>query len=79
MEKLKVNYDIESDVLYLSFGEPRPSFTKTFDDGVYVRYDLETEVLTGITIVDFSKRTDQLKGINLPGDVTFDKMTELIH
>ena len=79
MRKLNINFDIENDVLYLSFGEPRPSFSEEFDDGVFVRYDMDTEELTGITIIDFTKRTDQLKGLNLPGDITLDEMNEHLH
>ncbi|QYR20785.1 DUF2283 domain-containing protein [Paenibacillus sp. sptzw28] len=79
MKKVKVNYDVVSDVLYLSFGDPRPSFTEDYADGVYVRYDMDTDELSGITIIDFSKRTEQLRHLSLPGNITFDDMNGLLH
>lgn len=56
-KKIRVNHDEAADVLYIIFGDARPSYAETLDDGVYVRYDLETDELAGITILDFSRRS----------------------
>lgn len=54
---IRINRDVSGDVLYISFGEPRPSYSEEIGDGVYARYDMLTDELTGITILDFSKRS----------------------
>lgn len=55
-KKAKINHDVTADVLYIIIGDARPSYAETIDDGIYARYDMETDELTGITILDFSKR-----------------------
>ncbi|MED0688006.1 MULTISPECIES: DUF2283 domain-containing protein [Anoxybacillus] len=78
-EPVKIHYDEECDVLYISFGEPRPSYAEDFEDGVYIRYDMETDALTGVTILDFSKRKNELK--NMPWPFTFptESVNEVVH
>lgn len=78
-KKTNVNFDTKNDVLYISFGDPRPSYAKTHDEGVYIRYDMDTDELTGITIVDFTKKAESLRKLNLPGDINFDEMENIIH
>lgn len=75
MSEFKVNYDLDNDILYLSFGDPKPSYSENFDKGVYLRKDMNTDELTGITIMDFSKRTKELQNLNFPGNVTFEELT----
>lgn len=79
MKKNNINYDSKNDVLYISFGDPRPSYAETYDDGIYVRYDMDTDELSGITIVDFTKRAKELKDLHLPGNINFDEMSNLMH
>lgn len=78
-KKTNINFDTKNDVLYISFGDPRPSYAEIFEEGVYIRYDMETDELTGITIVDFSKKADSLRNLNLPGDINFDEMENILH
>jgi uncharacterized protein YuzE len=56
MNKVRINYDKFADVLYILLGPSRPSYAEEVDDGFYIRYDMETDEITGITILDFSKR-----------------------
>lgn len=56
-KKIKINHDQKGDVLYIVFGENRPSYAEDIGEGVYARYDMETDELVGITILDFSKRS----------------------
>ena len=79
MRNVKVNYDAANDILYLSFGDPRPSYAEEYQDGVYVRFDMKTDELSGITILDFSKRSEELKQIKFPGEVTFEQMNDMLH
>lgn len=74
MKKTNINYDINNDVLYISFGEPRPSYVENYDEGILLRYDMDTDELSGITILDFTKRAPELKNLQLPGEVNFDEM-----
>jgi uncharacterized protein YuzE len=53
---LKILYDEISDVLYISFGEPRPGIASEVKEGDLVRTDPETDEIVGITIIDFKER-----------------------
>jgi uncharacterized protein YuzE len=55
-QELKIKYDREADVLYCSFGDPRPALSMEVGEGVVVRHDPATEEVVGITIVDFFRR-----------------------
>jgi uncharacterized protein YuzE len=51
-----VLYDVEGDVLYVSFREPNiASDSELTEDNVIVRYDDEDHII-GLTILDASKR-----------------------
>jgi len=50
-KKMESDYDEEADVLYLSFGEPRPATGIDFGDGIILRYDDGNGEVVGITIV----------------------------
>ena len=56
IEKLWIDYDKESDVLYLSFHRPQKATdSEMLDNGVLLRY--KGEKLVGITIFEASKRS----------------------
>jgi uncharacterized protein YuzE len=62
MEKshlMQLAYDHESDILYLSMGEPRPAISREIGDDVLLRLDAETGQVVGMTILNLSTR-DQL-------------------
>ncbi|HEU4759410.1 MAG TPA: DUF2283 domain-containing protein [Dehalococcoidia bacterium] len=50
-ERLTWDYDEEADVLYISFGEPRPALALDLGEGVLVRYQEEDGLMVGITII----------------------------
>ena len=54
-----IHYDSEADVLYISFGEPRPAEGLDIGDGTILRVDPETEEVVGLTVLDFTKRTKE--------------------
>lgn len=60
-KKININYDHEHDILYISIGKPIPSFS---DDeklkGVYIRRAKGTDIITGATVMDYSKRNKQV-------------------
>lgn len=58
MERFRVDYDREADVLYISFRHPqRATETKATDDGLLLRY--HGEELVGITVLEASTRTSE--------------------
>jgi uncharacterized protein YuzE len=56
-ENVTTSYDKEADVLYISFGMPRPSLTLDLGGGFLARYLGESGEITGFTILDISKAT----------------------
>ena len=57
MEKrISITYDQEADVVYLSFGKPVPAVSEEIQEGVFARYDPQTDELVGLTVTNFSKK-----------------------
>ena len=54
-KELDIDYDELSDVLYISFGKPKPAFGTKVGDGQIIRTDQDTGEVCGITIFDFKK------------------------
>lgn len=54
--KLRIKYDKRFDILYVSFGEPRPGIAVEVNEGDLVRCDPYTEEVVGITIIDFKAK-----------------------
>ena len=52
LDNLEVSHDKTADVLYLSFGTPRPGIAVEVHDGIFVRVDPFTDVVVGITVMD---------------------------
>lgn len=62
MEKMtQLLYDKEADVLYLSFGDPRPAISEELGDDVLLRHDIETGEVVGLTILNLSSRFGSLQ------------------
>jgi len=55
LEKVRMNYDSEGDVLYISFGEPQPADdSDVTDEGVVVR--LQGGKIVGLSILNARER-----------------------
>ncbi len=54
-QPLNTSYDVDGDVLYMSFGPPRPATDSDFSDDIIVRYN--GEEIIGYTILHASKAT----------------------
>ena len=50
------DYDEEADVLYVSFGEPRPAVGVEIGAGLVLRYDEARDELIGLTVVGLLER-----------------------
>lgn len=69
MEKIKlpqgksVNsyYDEEADVLYVSFGEPKPSEVLDTGEDLLIRFDTVTGEITGFTVLNFSEFSQEIE------------------
>lgn len=57
-KKISISYDKEADVMYLSFGDPVNSEAEEVDSGIFARFDPNTKELTGLTVLNFSKKFD---------------------
>ena len=55
-DAMRISYDKEADVLYVSLGKPKQAICETLDNGVVVRYDKKSDRVIGFTIIDFEKR-----------------------
>ncbi len=58
---LMVNHDSENDVLYLGFGDRSNSYGDEILPGIIVLRDMDTEEMTGLTILDFEQKRDECK------------------
>ena len=54
--EINLDYDSEADVLYISFGPPRPAIGLEPEEGLVLRLDPETDQLVGVTIVGLRER-----------------------
>lgn len=64
-------YDKEADVFYISKGKPSAKdASREMGEDMIVRYDPNTNNLTGVTILNFSKRASKKTGdVRLPFEV----------
>lgn len=49
---LRLAYDQESDVAYISIGEPKESICETLDNGVVIKRDPATREVIGLILFD---------------------------
>jgi len=57
-KKIFISYDKEADIVYLSFGKPVKAVSEEIEEGIFARYDPNSEELVGLTILNFSKKFD---------------------
>jgi len=50
--ELKIAYDQENDVLYMSLGDPKDSLCETLENGVVIKRDPITSSIIGLILVD---------------------------
>ena len=74
---MKICYDQEADVLYVTCGKPIYTDYVEHSDSVILRLDPETERVVGFTIIDFSQHfAKQESDITLPFGVEFQMYKE---
>jgi uncharacterized protein YuzE len=71
-DRLKIVYDREADVLYVTNGAPEHTDYVEYTEDVILRFHPETKQLVGFTLIDFSEHFAQKdSGIALPFGVDF--------
>lgn len=58
-EKLDYHYDKRHDILYISLGNPKPSYSDEILPGIFLRRDFETDEVTGLTILNLRSQLRQ--------------------
>ena len=61
-DRLKIVYDREADVLYVTKGTPEHTDYVEYTEDVILRFHPETKQLVGFTLVDFSEHFQKVKG-----------------
>ena len=71
-DRLKIVYDREADVLYVTKGSPDHTDYVEYTEEVILRFHPETKQLVGFTLIDFSEHFARKNSdIALPFDVDF--------
>lgn len=70
-DRAEVYYDRDADVLYISLGKPVPSVSVEDDEieGLHLRYSVDTQELSGATIVWYSHQDKAQIRSRLPFEV----------
>ena len=70
--RLKIFYDEEADVLYITNGNPKYTDYVEYTDDVILRFEPGTKKLVGFTIIDFSRHFAKKEpDIHFPFGVNF--------
>ena len=66
--QMQIYYDVEGDFLEINIGKYTEGYFRDVSEGVAERVDEKTGKITGIAVLSFKKRTQEMKDvkINLP-------------
>lgn len=67
MKHIRITYDPEGDILYVTFGQPTAATGYQLSDQLLLRLDPRTQEVTGLTIFNFSARAQTARKMSLPG------------
>ena len=65
MNSVRITYDAEGDILYITFGTPRPATGYQLSDQILLRMDHESDTPAGLTIFNFLHHAGSESGIEL--------------
>ena len=75
---IRIFYDQEADVLYVTRGEPEYTDYVEYNDDVILRFEPGTKRLVGFTLIDFSQHfAKQKPDISLPFEIDFQVHEEM--
>ena len=66
--------DEESDLLEIRVGKPTPAYMKDIGNDMFKRIDEKTGKMRGVSILNFKKRTEKLK----PVEISLPLLQELV-
>ena len=52
-DKIQFHYDRDGDVLYVSFGKPKPAKSIEKDNGIHIRIDPFNDEIIGFTVINY--------------------------
>ena len=66
--QMQIYYDVEGDFLEINIGKYTEGYFRDVSEGIAERVDGKTGKITGIAVLSFKKRTQEMKDmkINLP-------------
>ena len=67
MQPVRITYDPEGDILYITFGQSRAATGYQLSDQILLRVDSETQNAAGLTIFNFSMHASAARKLPLPG------------
>jgi uncharacterized protein YuzE len=67
MKPVRITYDPESDILYVTFGQPTAATGYQLSDQVLLRVDPKTQNAVGLTLFNFSIHASAPRKLPLPG------------
>ncbi|MBI2576974.1 DUF2283 domain-containing protein [Candidatus Woesearchaeota archaeon] len=62
---MRLHYDEKGDFLEISAGKPTACYADEIEPGVFLRKDEKTDEVKGIGILNFKKRSKNLKDIDV--------------
>ena len=67
MRPIRITYDPEGDILYITFGQPTAATGYQLSDQILLRVDPQTQGVAGLTIFNFAVHAHTAQEIPLPG------------
>jgi uncharacterized protein YuzE len=67
MNPVRITYDPEGDILYLTFGQPTAATGYQLSDQVLLRVDPKTQNAAGLTIFNYSMHASAMRKLPLRG------------
>jgi len=67
MRPVRITYDPEGDILYITFGQPAASTGYQLSDQILLRVDPNTQLASGLTIFNYSHHASAAREISIPG------------
>jgi len=76
---MNIYYDEEGDFLEITLGKSKEGYAEEIDEGVFIRKDEETNEVLGIGILNFKKKSHNLKNISLslPININFNVLRDI--
>lgn len=75
--KMNFDYDVDHDVLYVSFGRPMPSYCADDIGGVLLLKSYKSHKLSGFTVMDFSKKKIRQIEKAIPVEINLDDIRSI--